>query len=79
MRSIAILNQKGGVAKRLSASFKRGAGCGRTASVSDDMDRSHASLHLGLMPGPSERSIYHVLTGDTPLADVRTRWRPTCG
>src|SRR5438309_7464386 len=73
MRSIAILNQKGGVGKtttavNLSAAL---AATGQRVCLIDLDPQAHASLHLGLPPGEQERSIYDVLTGDTPLADVR--------
>ncbi|MBX7072046.1 MAG: AAA family ATPase [Pirellulales bacterium] len=73
MRRIAIINQKGGVGKTTTAvnlSAALAAADQRVALV--DLDpQAHASLHVGLMPDVDTPSIYHVLTGDTPLAEVR--------
>jgi chromosome partitioning protein len=73
MRSIAIINQKGGVGKtttavNLSAALARN---GRRVSLIDLDPQAHASLHLGLALAEGDRSIYDVLTGDTQLAEVR--------
>ena len=74
MRSIAILNQKGGVGKtttavNLSAAL---AATGARVCLIDLDPQAHATLHLGLQPARDEQSIYDVLTGDTELAEV---WR----
>ena len=73
MRKIAILNQKGGVGKtttavNLSAALAR---AGRRVTILDLDPQAHATLHLGVEPGRDDRSIYDVLTDDTPLAAVR--------
>ena len=73
MRSIAIINQKGGVGKtttsvNLSAAL---AQTGRRVCLVDLDPQSHASLHLGLSLEDEEPSIYDVLTGDASMADVR--------
>ncbi len=73
MRSIAILNQKGGVGKtttavNLSAAL---AASGQRVCLVDLDPQAHATLHLGLTPGESEFSMYDVLTGDTTLAQAR--------
>ncbi len=73
MRSIAILNQKGGVGKtttavNLSAAL---AAAGQRVCLLDLDPQAHASLHLGLPPGDGRPTIYEVLTGETPLAEAR--------
>ena len=73
MRSIAVINQKGGVGKtttavNLSAAL---ADTGQRVCLVDLDPQAHATLHLGLEPGRDDLSVYDVLTGDTPLADVR--------
>ncbi|HWA98672.1 MAG TPA: AAA family ATPase [Pirellulales bacterium] len=75
MRSIAILNQKGGVGKtttavNLSAAL---AATGQRVCLIDLDPQAHATLHLGLEPRPEDRSVYDVLTGGAMLADVRTQ------
>jgi chromosome partitioning protein len=73
MRSIAILNQKGGVGKtttavNLSAAL---AAMGQRVLLIDLDPQAHASLHVGLTPGERPHSMYDAMTGDTPLAEVR--------
>jgi chromosome partitioning protein len=73
MRSIAIINQKGGVGKtttavNLSAAL---AASGRRVCLADLDPQAHASLHLGLALADDERSVYDVLTRDTTIAQVR--------
>ncbi len=75
MRSIAIINQKGGVGKtttavNLSAAL---AATGQRVCLVDLDPQAHATLHLGLTPAGDRKSIYDVLTGDVALADV---WQP---
>lgn len=74
MRSIAILNQKGGVGKtttavNLSAAL---AATGLRVCLIDLDPQAHATLHLGLQPARDEQSVYDVLTGEAQLCDV---WR----
>lgn len=75
MRSIAIMNQKGGVGKtttavNLAAAFA--AEGFRTCLI--DMDpQAHASLHFGIEPQIDMLSVYDVLVRDRPLAEVRRK------
>ncbi len=73
MRSIAIINQKGGVGKtttavNLSAALARS---GKRVCLIDMDPQAHATLHFGLALAEHEASVYHLLTGDASLADVR--------
>jgi chromosome partitioning protein len=73
MRSIAIINQKGGVGKtttsvNLSAAL---AAAGKRVCLLDMDPQSHASLHLGFSLEEEEASIYDVMGGQASLADVR--------
>ncbi len=73
MRSIAVINQKGGVGKtttavNLSAAL---AAEGHRVCIVDLDPQAHASLHLGIALPEGAASIYDVLTGDTKIADVK--------
>lgn len=75
MRTIAIINQKGGVGKSTSAVNLSAAlaEAGKRVCLMDLDPQSHASLHLGVVLGERDPSMYEVLTGDTPLATIRRR------
>ena len=73
MRSIAIINQKGGVGKtttavNLSAAL---AAEGHRVCIVDLDPQAHASLHLGIALAEGVPSIYEVLTSDARIADVK--------
>ena len=73
MRSIAVINQKGGVGKtttavNLSAAI---AAAGNRVCVIDLDPQAHASLPLGVSLSDEALSIYDVLTGRATLAQVR--------
>lgn len=75
MRSIAIINQKGGVGKtttavNLSAAL---AERGRSVCLVDLDPQAHASLHLGILPDEHRPTIYELLLGDAELNDVLCR------
>ena len=73
VRTIAIINQKGGVGKtttavNLSAAM---AAAGRRVCLIDLDPQAHASLHLGVTLRDDEPSVYEVFSGQARLADVR--------
>lgn len=73
MRSIAVINQKGGVGKtttavNLSAAL---ANAGKKVCLVDMDPQAHASLHLGISLEDSALTTYSLLTDDIPVADVR--------
>lgn len=75
MRSIAIMNQKGGVGKtttavNLSAAL---AEAGRRVCLIDLDPQAHASLHVGVSLRDGQPSVYDVLTGDLQFTHVRSQ------
>ncbi|HEY2826089.1 MAG TPA: ParA family protein [Pirellulales bacterium] len=72
MRSIAVLNQKGGVGKTTTAvnlSAALAAGGSKVCLI--DLDpQAHATLHLGHTPGESGNSVYEVLLGNSTFRDA---------
>jgi chromosome partitioning protein len=73
MRSIAIVNQKGGVGKTTTA-VNLGAAlaaAGKQVCLIDLDPQAHASLHLGVSPENGGESVYSVLIDGQPLAGVR--------
>jgi len=73
MRSIAIMNQKGGVGKTTTAVNVSAAlaATGQRVCLIDLDPQAHATLHFGIEPRPQATSIYDVLVSNTKLADVR--------
>jgi chromosome partitioning protein len=72
MRSIAVINQKGGVGKtttavNVSAGLVR---AGRRVLLVDLDPQAHASLHVGIQLGRDDPSIYDVLVRRLSLAQV---------
>ena len=72
MRTLAVINQKGGVGKtttavNLSAAL---AETGQRVCLVDLDPQSHATLHLGVTVPSGEQSLYGVLTGDVLPGDV---------
>lgn len=73
MRSIAVINQKGGVGKTTTAVNLAAAltELGKTCCVIDLDPQAHASLHLGCSLADGEPSMYEVLVGDATVSSVR--------
>ena len=81
MRSIAVMNQKGGVGKtttavNISAAL---AETGLRICLIDLDPQAHATLHLGLEPLADEPSIYDVPPARRGSAKSAGRWLRTCG
>jgi chromosome partitioning protein len=73
MRTIAIMNQKGGVGKtttsvNLAAALSR---AGQRVCVLDLDPQGHASFHLGIEAGPETATIYDVFSDEATIDDVR--------
>lgn len=73
MRTIAVMNQKGGVGKTTSAVNVSAAlaASGQRVVLVDLDPQAHASLHLGTSLRDGEQSVYDVLTGDLLFQNVR--------
>ncbi len=73
MRSIAVMNQKGGVGKttssvNLAAALARE---GRRVCLMDLDPQGHASFHVGVEAGPDMPTVYDVFTQQTTLDNTR--------
>ena len=73
MRTIAVMNQKGGVGKTTSAVNLSAAlaAAGKHVCLVDLDPQAHASLHLGVSLRDGEQSAYDILTGDLLFQQVR--------
>lgn len=78
MRSIAVINQKGGVGKTTTAVNLSSAlaAAGKRVCLIDLDPQAHASLHLGISLEDSSQSVYSVLTEDTPIESIRVEVAP---
>ncbi len=78
MRTIAVLNQKGGVGKtttvvNVAAAF---AGKGLRVLVIDLDPQAHLTIHLGQDAEQKNSGIYAILTGEAAIAEVMIQARP---
>ena len=75
MRSIAVINQKGGVGKTTSSVNLAAAlaESGRRVCLMDLDPQAHASLHLGISAVDGEASMYEVLCGDATIEQARRK------
>ena len=73
MRTIAVMNQKGGVGKT-TTSINLAAGLaakGKRVCLIDLDPQGHASLHLGVEAAHNTPTVYQVFSGEASLSDVR--------
>lgn len=72
MRTIAIMNQKGGVGKTTTAVNLAAAldAIGQRVCLIDLDPQAHATLHLGLDAAGGQPSVYDVLVGDAPFSSA---------
>ena len=73
MRSIAVMNQKGGVGKTTSSVNLAAAlaKAGKRVCLMDLDPQGHASFHVGVEAGPDMKTIYDVFMQESNLDDVR--------
>ncbi|MCD0460389.1 ParA family protein [Roseiconus lacunae] len=75
MRSIAVINQKGGVGKTTSSVNLAAAlaKTGRRVCVMDLDPQAHASLHFGITAVGDQPSMYEILCGDASIEQARCK------
>ena len=73
MRTITVMNQKGGVGKTTtSVNLAAGlANLGKRVCIVDLDPQAHASLHLGIEALDDSPTVYEIFAGEKTFADVR--------
>jgi len=73
MRTITVMNQKGGVGKTTtSVNLAAGlANLGKRVCIVDLDPQAHASLHLGVEALEESPTVYEIFAGEKTFADVR--------
>ena len=73
MRTISVMNQKGGVGKTTtSVNLAAGlADLGKRVCIVDLDPQAHASLHLGIEALDDSPTVYEIFAGEKTFADVR--------
>src|SRR5262245_23435645 len=72
MRSIAFMNQKGGVGKTTTAVHVAAAlaRSGRRVLLLDLDPQAHSTLHVGVEVGPEDTTLYDVVVRGAPMAQA---------
>ncbi len=72
VRTIAIINQKGGVGKTTTVANLGAAiaSSGHNICLIDLDPQSHLTLHFGIEPGSPNKGIYEVLTAQSDISDA---------